>query len=227
MLESLKKQVLKANKDLPKHDLVKLTWGNVSAISDDRKFVIIKPSGIEFETTTPKDMVVLDLKGRIVEGKLKPSVDTPTHLVLYKRYKNINSIVHTHSTYATIFAQANQNIPCLGTTHADHFCGDIPLTRKLTKREIQNDYEYNTGLVIIETLKNASILKIPAILVANHGVFSWGRNTKDAIHNSVAVEEVAKMALFTLLLNKNSFIDSGILNKHFSRKNSKSAYYGQ
>lgn len=228
MLENLKRDVLKANLDLVKYNLVIFTWGNVSARSDDG-YIVIKPSGVSYESMKAEDMVVLDLNGDIVEGNLRPSSDTPTHLELYKRFADINGVCHTHSPHATSFAQAGKGIECFGTTHADYFYGTIPCTRELTQEETENEYEKNTGKVIIECIadKNAP-LNIPAILVQNHGVFSWGDSAGNAVHNAVVTEELAKMNFETLLLNPNKkSISQYTLDKHYNRKHGKNAYYGQ
>ncbi|GHV32248.1 L-ribulose-5-phosphate 4-epimerase [Spirochaetia bacterium] len=230
MLEELKERVCAANKKLPEHHLVTFTWGNVSAIDRKTGMVVIKPSGVEYDDLTPKNMVVVDLDGKIVEGKLNPSSDTPTHLVLYRAFDGIGGIVHTHSTYATIFAQANMNIPAQGTTHADYFYGDIPCTRHMTDREINGAYEYETGKVIVETFEKhkISFAQVPAVVVANHGPFSWGKDPLEAVHNAVVQEEVAKMALNVLLLNSNTAkIRQVLLDKHYLRKHGANAYYGQ
>ena len=226
MLEDIKQEVFEANLDLVKYNLVIFTWGNVSARMDD--FIIIKPSGVSYDKMKPSDMVVLDLNGNIVEGKYKPSSDTPTHLELYKAFSDIKGITHTHSNYATSFAQAGKEIECFGTTHADYFYGSIPCTRKLTKEETENNYEKNTGKVIIETFKDKNYIAIPGVLVNSHGVFSWGNSAKNSVHNAVVMEELAKMNLQTLMLNpENQPIPQYTLNKHYYRKHGKSAYYGQ
>lgn len=228
MYKDLKEKVLKANLDLPKYGLVTFTWGNVSAIDRERSIVAIKPSGIEYDVMGIDDIVILDLEGNIIEGKLKPSSDTPTHLELYKTFVNINGIVHTHSTYATSWAQAKREIPCYGTTHADYFYGNIPCTRSLTSIEIENQYEKNTGLVILEKFKNINPLVVPGVLVPNHGPFSFGYNATNAVHNAVVLEEVAKMAYFSENIEKNiKEAPSNIQNKHYFRKHGDNAYYGQ
>jgi L-ribulose-5-phosphate 4-epimerase len=227
MLEQLKEQVLQANLDLVKHGLVIFTWGNVSAIDREKELVVIKPSGVEYDKMKPKDMVVLNLYGQVVEGNLKPSSDTPTHLVLYRQFKNIGGVVHTHSEWATSWAQAGKGIPAIGTTHADYFYGEIPCTRKMTKEEIENEYELETGKVIIERFKDLNPDQIPGVLVNNHGPFSWGKNAGDAVHNAVVMEEVAKMTFRSLILNPNTEMDQKLLDKHFLRKHGKDAYYGQ
>ena len=230
MLEELKVKVLKANLELPKHKLITYTWGNVSEIDRDSGLVVIKPSGVSYEKMKTDDMVVVDLDGNVVEGKLNPSSDTPTHLELYKKYEGIGGVVHTHSVEATSFAQATRDIPLYGTTHADYFYGDIPCTRSLTKEEIEGEYEKNTGLVIIETIESRGINPVytPGILCANHGVFTWGDDSMEAVHNAVVIEEVAKMAFKTEVLNSNvSRAPEYLKDKHFFRKHGENAYYGQ
>lgn len=230
MLEELKEEVFKANLELPKKGLVLFTWGNVSAIDKKTKLIVIKPSGVDYETMRVEDMVVVDLDGNIVEGKLNPSSDTPTHIELYKSFTEIGGVVHTHSTNATIWSQSGRNIPAYGTTHADYFYGDIPCTRKMTSEEIRNEYEKNTGVVIIETFEKRKIDPkfVPGVLVNSHGPFSWGKNAKEAVHNSVVLEEVAKMAMFTEQLNKDvKQMQQDLLDKHFLRKHGENAYYGQ
>ena len=230
MLEELKEEVFKANLELPKKGLVLFTWGNVSAIDKKTKLIVIKPSGVDYETMRVEDMVVVDLDGNIVEGKLNPSSDTPTHIELYKSFTEIGGVVHTHSTNATIWSQSGRNISAYGTTHADYFYGDIPCTRKMTSEEIRNEYEKNTGVVIIETFEKRKIDPkfVPGVLVNSHGPFSWGKNAKEAVHNSVVLEEVAKMAMFTEQLNKDvKQMQQDLLDKHFLRKHGENAYYGQ
>ena len=230
MLEELKEEVFKANLELPKKGLVLFTWGNVSAIDKKTKLIVIKPSGVDYETMRVEDMVVVDLDGNIVEGKLNPSSDTPTHIELYKSFTEIGGVVHTHSTNATIWSQSGRNIPAYGTTHADYFYGDIPCTRKMTSEEIRNEYEKNTGVVIIETFEKRKIDPkfVPGVLVNSHGPFSWRKNAKEAVHNSVVLEEVAKMAMFTEQLNKDvKQMQQELLDKHFLRKHGENAYYGQ
>ena len=230
MLEELKKKVLKANLELPKRGLITYTWGNVSGIDRESGLVVIKPSGVSYDGMKASDMVVLDLDGNRVEGTLNPSSDTPTHLELYKKYPDLGGVVHTHSTSATSWAQAGRDIPLYGTTHADYFFGDIPCARSLTKKEIEGEYERNTGLVIIETLeeRNVNPVYTPGILVKNHGVFTWGKDADEAVHNAVVLEEVAKMATFTEMINKDADKAPEYLrDKHFYRKHGENAYYGQ
>lgn len=228
MLTNLKKEVLQANLDLFKSGLVTLTWGNASGISRSEGLIVIKPSGVEYDKLTIDDMVVVDLEGKIVEGNKRPSSDTPTHIELYKAFPEIGGIAHSHSTYATIFAQACKEIPCLGTTHADHFFGNIPPTRFLTKEEIEIDYEKNTGAVIIEKFREINYLNVPGILVAGHAPFCWGKNANDAVKNSIVLENVAKMALLTLHLNPEiKELPEYISQKHYQRKHGPNSYYGQ
>lgn len=227
MLEQLKEQVLQANLDLVKHGLVVFTWGNVSGIDRENGMMVIKPSGVPYVKMRPKDMVVLNLYGQVVEGELKPSSDAPTHLVLYRQFENIGGVVHTHSEWATSWAQAGYDIPALGTTHADYFYGEIPCTRKMTQEEIQNNYEQETGKVIVTRFKNLNPDEIPGVLVNNHGPFAWGTDADDAVHNAVVLEEVAKMAFRTLMLNPEAEMGKILLDKHFLRKHGKNAYYGQ
>lgn len=231
MLEQLKQTVYEANMLLPKHGLVTFTWGNVSAIHRDLGLIVIKPSGVDYEIMSPEDMVVVDLNGNLVEGNLNPSSDTPTHIELYKAFPNIGGIVHTHSRWATTFAQAGMGIPPLGTTHADYFYGEIPCTRKMTTEEISNSYEKETGTVIIEHFLNENLNpdQIPAALVYSHGPFAWGTDAKNAVHNAVVLEEVAFMAYHSLILRNNSLsnMQPELLDKHFLRKHGKNAYYGQ
>lgn len=227
MLEKLKDSVLKANLALVEHKLVIFTWGNVSGIDHDKKLVVIKPSGVSYDEMKSEDMVVVDLDGNIVEGRLKPSSDTPTHLILYKKFKNVGGIVHTHSQWATSWAQAGIGIPCFGTTHADYFYGEIPCTRKMKKAEIKENYEINTGEVIVECFKNLNPDNIPGVLVNNHGPFTWGVNADDAVHNAVVLEEVAKMAFRAKVLGINKPVKQVLLDRHFLRKHGKDAYYGQ
>lgn len=230
MLDNLKKEVFESNLELVKHNLVIFTWGNVSGIDRKNNLIVIKPSGVSYDEMTENDMVVVDFDGNVVEGNLKPSSDTQTHIELYKKYDEIGGIVHTHSTWATGWAQAKLDIVPLGTTHSDYFYGDIPCTRELTKNEVEYDYEKNTGLVILEELEKRDIqpLSVPGILVANHGPFSWGKDAKNAVHNAVVLEEVAKMNFISKSLNPNvSNINDYILDKHYLRKHGENAYYGQ
>ena len=227
MLEQLKEQVCQANLDLVKHKLVVFTWGNVSGIDRRSGLVVIKPSGISYENMKPKDMVVMNLYGQVVEGNLKPSSDTPTHLILYRQFLNIGGVVHTHSEWATSWAQAGKSIPAIGTTHADYFYGEIPCTRKMTEEEIKGEYELETGKVIIETFKNINPDQVPGVLVNNHGPFNWGTNAHNAVHNAVVLEEVAKMTFRSLQLNPETTMDQVLLDKHFLRKHGANAYYGQ
>ena len=230
MLKKLKEQVLEANLDLPKHNLVTFTWGNVSGIDRESGLVVIKPSGIPYEELKIEDLVVVDLEGRIVEGKMRPSSDTPTHLTLYRAFSQIGGIVHTHSPWATIWAQAGCPIPALGTTHADYYYGEIPCTRELTKEEINRAYELETGNVIIETFQTGGLdpVATPGVLVSNHAPFCWGKDAHQAVHNAVVLEEVAKMALHTFQLNPQIHaISQFLLDKHYLRKHGAHAYYGQ
>lgn len=227
MLEKLKEQVWQSNMDLVKHGLVIFTWGNVSGIDRSQNLIVIKPSGVEYDNMKPADMVVVDFEGNIVEGDYKPSSDTPTHLVLYKHFLNIGGIVHTHSEWATSWAQAGRGIPAIGTTHADYFYGEIPCTRKLTNSEIAKNYEVETGNVIIERFLEINPDNIPAVLVNNHAPFCWGKDVNDAVHNAVVLEEVAKMAFRSFVLNSSTVMDSELLDKHFLRKHGTNSYYGQ
>ena len=228
MLEELKQQVLEANLLLPKHDLVTFTWGNVSAIDREKGLVVIKPSGVSYETMKASDMVVVDLEGRVVEGSLRPSSDTPTHIELYKAFPAIGGIVHTHSRWATSFAQAGCAIAPMGTTHADYFYGPIPCTRSLSDDEITGEYEKNTGLVIIETFRDIDPDAVPGVLVRNHGPFAWGTSASNAVHNAVVMEEVAFMNYHAVTLRNDApCVSQGLLDKHYYRKHGKNAYYGQ
>jgi L-ribulose-5-phosphate 4-epimerase len=226
-LTHLKQAVFEANLALVKEGLVKLTWGNASGIDRVQGLVVIKPSGISYDEMTPEDMVVLDLEGNVINSKWKPSSDTATHLLLYKAFPAIGSIVHTHSEWATSWAQACLDIPCLGTTHADHFYGPVPCTRLLTPTEIQGEYELATGQVIAERFQNIDPLAVPAVLVAEHGPFCWGKSPAEALKHAIILEEVAKMAFRTVLLGKQSPVQSAILEKHYQRKHGPDAYYGQ
>ena len=226
MLEQLKKRVFEQNLALVKHGLVVLTWGNVSARDPESGMVVIKPSGVSYDTMKAEDMVVVDREGNVVEGNLRPSSDLPTHLYLYKTYPELGGIVHTHSTYATAFAQSGRVIPPYGTTHADAFYGPVPCARSLTDEEIGGAYEWNTGVVIDETVTDAAA--IPAVLVQNHGVFTWGKTPEKAVENAVTVEAVAKMALLTEALDPTATtVGQTLLDKHYFRKHGKNAYYGQ
>ncbi len=229
MLEKLKEEVYQGNMDLIKHGLVLFTWGNVSAIDREKNLVVIKPSGVDYATMKPSDMVVIDLDGNIVEGSYKPSSDTMTHLELYKNYENINSVVHTHSKWACIWAQACKSIPNLGTTHSDNFYGAIPVTRALTDDEINNEYELNTGKVIVETFKVNDITpeEIGAVVVAHHGPFSFAKTVRKAVENSAVMEYVAEMAYYTLDINEVVKMSKVIEDKHYLRKHGVNAYYGQ
>ncbi|HBR2914330.1 TPA: L-ribulose-5-phosphate 4-epimerase [Klebsiella pneumoniae] len=227
-MQQLKQQVFEANMDLPRYGLVTFTWGNVSAIDRQRGLVVIKPSGIAYESMTVDDMSVVDLQGHVVEGRRRPSSDTATHLALYRRYPDLGGVVHTHSTHATAWAQAGLAIPALGTTHADYFFGDIPCTRALSAQEVDEAYELNTGQVIIETLGDANPLHTPGIVVYQHGPFAWGKDAHEAVHNAVVMEEVARMAWIARGINPQlQPIDSWLMNKHFQRKHGPNAYYGQ
>ena len=228
MLEQLKQRVFEQNIALVKHNLVVLTWGNVSAIDRQSGLVVIKPSGVSYAEMKADDMVVVDLDGKVVEGKYRPSSDTPTHLWLYKQFADVGGVAHTHSTYATAWAQSGRAIPAYGTTHADAFFGDVPCTRALTQEEIVNDYELNTGKVITQAFVGIDPLSIPAVLVKNHGPFTWGATPEKAVENSVTLEQVAKMAHLTESLNgKAGRVDQHLLDKHYNRKHGKNAYYGQ
>jgi L-ribulose-5-phosphate 4-epimerase len=227
MLEELKEKVFKANLDLVKHGLVIFTWGNASAIDRDKSLVVIKPSGVDYDVMKASDMVVVDLDGNVVEGNLKPSSDTPTHLELYKKFEGIGGVVHTHSTYATAWAQTGMNLPILGTTHADYFYGDIPCSRSMSEREVTVDYEKETGTVIIETFANRNPIHVPGIIVKNHGPFTWGKDVNEAVHNSVVLEQIAKMDFISLQINPNADMNNHLVEKHFNRKHGANAYYGQ
>lgn len=228
MLESLKQKVYEANMELPKRGLITYTWGNVSGIDRETGYFVIKPSGVDYDLLKPEDMVVMDLEGNKIEGHLNPSSDTPTHIELYKAYPEIGGVVHTHSPWATSWAQADRYIPCYGTTHADYFYGDIPCARLLTENEIEENYEKNTGLVIVETIGDENPLFVPGILCSNHGPFTWGKDAHDAVHNAVVLEEVAKMASCTESINKSSSkAPQSMQDKHFMRKHGPNAYYGQ
>lgn len=228
MLEELKQKVYEANMELPKRGLITYTWGNASGIDRESGLFVIKPSGVDYDRLRPEDMVVMNLSGERVEGRLNPSSDTATHLELYRAYPEIGGVVHTHSTMATSWAQAGRGIPCYGTTHADYFYGEIPCARNLTEEEIEDGYERNTGLVIVETMEGKNPMHVPGILCKNHGPFTWGKDAAEAVHNAVVLEEVAKMAAFTELLNKAVQPAPRCLqDKHFMRKHGPKAYYGQ
>jgi L-ribulose-5-phosphate 4-epimerase len=227
MLEELKKSVCQANLDLVAHGLVILTWGNVSAIDRQSGLVVIKPSGVSYDNMKPEDMVVVDLEGNVVEGNLRPSSDTPTHLEIYKAFEQVGSVVHTHSTYATAWAQACRPIPNLGTTHADTFHQAVPCTDEMTKEQIEGTYEAQTGVSIVERFKDMDPMHTPAVLVAHHGPFTWGKTAKEAVQNSVILEEVAKMTSVTVALNADVEMNENLIEKHYNRKHGKNAYYGQ
>lgn len=229
MLEDLKQAVWEANLQLPKHNLVTFTWGNVSGIDCAKGLMVIKPSGVEYDALKPSDMVVVDLEtGKAVEGDLNPSSDTDTHLVLYRAFQNIGGVVHTHSRWATIFAQAGRGVPALGTTHGDYFYGEIPCTRRMTAEEIGGRYELETGNVIVERFRHLDPDSIPAVLVHSHGPFCWGKDANEAVHNAVVLEEVAFMAWHNLALDAVlPPMQQELLDKHFLRKHGKNAYYGQ
>lgn len=227
MLEQLKEKVLIANLELVEHQLVVFTWGNVSARDPESGYVVIKPSGLAYDQMEASDMVVLDGEGKLVEGKLKPSSDAPSHVELYRHFKEIGGVVHTHSEWATSWAQSGKGIPAYGTTHADYFYGELPCTRKLTSEEVERDYEANTGRVIVETFRKLDYRSIPGVLVNGHGPFTWGKDGLDAVHNAVVLEEVAKMAFRTELLGTHEPLDQFLLDKHYKRKHGKDAYYGQ
>ena len=230
MLDELKAEVLSANCDLPRYGLVTFTWGNVSGIDHDRGLVVIKASGVPYEGMTSDDLVVVDLEGVVVDGTRKPSSDTPTHIELYRQYAEIGGIVHTHSTWATSWAQAGRDIPAFGTTHADYFFGDVPCTRPLSNAEINGAYEYETARVIIETFTQRDLapLATPGVVICEHGPFSWGANAHDALHNAVVLEEVARLAYNTQVLSPEKMpISRALLTKHYQRKHGPKAYYGQ
>ncbi len=227
MLEELKEKVCRANLDLVKHGLVIFTWGNVSAIDRESGLVVIKPSGVSYDGMKPSDMVVVDLEGNVVEGELRPSSDTPTHLVLYKAFKEIGGIVHTHSTYATAWAQAGKDIPNIGTTHADYFHDAIPCTPDMTKEEVMRQYELETGNVIVRRFEGLNPVHTPGVLVKNHGPFSWGKDADQAVYNAVVMEQVAKMAFVAYSVNPDLTMNPLLIEKHFSRKHGPNAYYGQ
>ncbi len=228
MLEQLKVEVCRANLDLVGHGLVTLTWGNVSGISDDRQRVVIKPSGVSYDEMKPEHMVVVDLDGNVVDGDLRPSSDTPSHVLLYRHFDGIGGITHTHSSHASMFAQARVEIPCFGTTHADHFFGPVPIARPLTQQEVETAYEANTGQVIVERFAEIDPLEMPAVLVAGHGPFAWGKNAAESVKNAVALEAVAEMAIGTMSIRRDApALESYLLQKHHQRKHGANAYYGQ
>ena len=228
MLEQLKEKVLKANLQLPKHGLVTFTWGNVSEIDRESGLIVIKPSGVEYDEMKAEHMVVVDLDGNVVEGNLRPSSDTPTHIELYKAFPEIGGVIHTHSTWATSWAQAGRSIPAYGTTHADYFYGPIPTTRQLTKEEVEEAYEKNTGTVIIEAFEGKDPEAVPGVVVRGHGPFAWGKDANEAVHNAVVMERAAEMALKTEMLNPEAKpIEQYLLDKHYMRKHGPNAYYGQ
>ena len=227
MLEALKEKVFRANLDLVKHGLVIFTWGNVSAIDRENNLVVIKPSGVSYETMVAADMVVVDLDGNIVEGGLRPSSDMPTHLMLYKAFSEIGGIVHTHSTYATAWAQAGRDIPNIGTTHADYFHDAIPCTAEMSRAEVEGNYEKETGRVIVRCFKEIDPVHTPGVLVRNHGPFAWGRDAADAVHNAVVLEQVAKLAYLSYQINPALTMNPLLVEKHFNRKHGPNAYYGQ
>jgi L-ribulose-5-phosphate 4-epimerase len=228
MLEKLKQEVLQANLDLVKHGLVVLTWGNVSGIDREKNLIAIKPSGIDYKKLTDDDIVIVDLEGNVVEGNKRPSSDTPTHIEIYKAFKGICGVTHTHSNYATMFAQAYREIPCLGTTHADHFYGSIPLTRFLTKDEVEEAYEMNTGNIIVERFSKLNPVSTPGVLVAGHGPFAFGKDASDSVCNALILERIAEIAVGTFQINPNiKELPNYISEKHYQRKHGPNAYYGQ
>ena len=227
MLENIKERVLNANLKVKKEHLITLTWGNVSELDKETGYIVIKPSGVDYENMDVDDMVVVDLSGKIIEGRWNPSSDTPTHLELYRRFPEIGGIAHTHSRWATIFSQCGMDIPALGTTHADAFYGNIPCTRKMTFAEIEGNYELETGKVIAELFTNETINCIPGALVYSHGPFTWGKDAKDSVENAIILEEVAMMAWHTIVMNPDIKFQSELLDKHYLRKHGKNAYYGQ
>lgn len=227
MLEELKEKVCKANLELVGHGLVIFTWGNVSAIDRDSSLVVIKPSGVSYDDMKSEDMVVVDLDGNVVEGKLKPSSDTPTHLILYKSFPQIGGVVHTHSTYATAWAQAGKDIPNIGTTHADYFHDAVPCTEDMTRAEVEGAYELETGNVIVRRFAGLNPVHTPGVLVKNHGPFTWGKDASEAVHNAVVLEQVAKMSYIALGINPLLTMNPLLIEKHFSRKHGPNAYYGQ
>jgi len=227
MLKTLKEEVFQANIDLVKHGLVIFTWGNVSGIDRESGLVVIKPSGVSYDNMKADDMVIVDLSGKVIEGNLKPSSDTPTHLEIYKAFPSAGGVVHTHSTYATSWAQAGLDVPIIGTTHADYFGESIPCTRDMTEAEVKGEYEKETGTVIIERFQSINPAHVPGVLVKNHGPFSWGKDADDAVHNAVVMEQVSKMASISYQLNPNLTMNPLLVEKHFFRKHGPGAYYGQ
>lgn len=227
MLEQLKQEVYKANMDLVKHGLVIFTWGNVSGIDREKGLVVIKPSGVDYDVMKPEDMVVVDLEGNVVEGQLKPSSDTPTHLAIYRAWHEVGGVVHTHSTFATAWAQAGLDIPNIGTTHADYFHEAIPCTDDMTEEEVKGAYELETGNVIIKRFEGMNPMHTPGVLVKNHGPFAWGKDAHDAVHNAVVMEQVAKMASIAFAANPNLTMNPLLIEKHYLRKHGPNAYYGQ
>ena len=227
MLEKFKEEVFRANLDLVKHGLVIFTWGNVSGIDRESGLVVIKPSGVDYDVMKASDMVVVDLDGNVVEGNLRPSSDTPTHIALYKAFPEIGGVVHTHSTYATAWAQAGIDLPNIGTTHADYFHNAIPCTSDMTAEEVNGDYELETGNVIVKRFEGINPMHTPGVLVKNHGPFAWGKDPHDAVHNAVVMEQVAKMASIAYLVNPHLTMNELLVEKHFNRKHGPNAYYGQ
>ena len=227
MLEELKEKVCRDNLDLVRHGLVIFTWGNVSAIDRQSGLVVIKPSGVSYDNMKPSDMVVVDLDGKVVEGDLNPSSDTPTHLVLYKAFPEIGGVVHTHSTYATAWAQAGIDLPNIGTTHADYFHDAVPCTADMSRPQVEGEYELETGNVIVERFKGLNPVHTPGVLVKNHGPFTWGKDAFEAVHNAVVLEQVAKMAFISFSVNPSLTMNPLLVEKHFSRKHGPNAYYGQ
>lgn len=227
MFNELKNRVFEANMELAKSGLVVGTWGNVSEIDREKNVIAIKPSGVSYNIMKSSDIVIVDLDGNIIDGQLNPSSDTPTHIELYKNFKDIGGITHTHSSFAVSFAQAGKNITALGTTHHDYFFGDVPCTRNMTKEEIETNYELNTGKIIVETFKNINPIHVPAVLVNQHGPFTWGKSAKESVFHSIVLEEVSKMAINTFTLNKNVEVNKYLQTKHFERKHGENSYYGQ
>ena len=228
MLEDLRQTVLKANLEIVKLGLVVHTWGNVSAKDHETGLIAIKPSGVSYDNLAVEDIPIVDPEGKVVDGKLNPSSDTPTHLELYRHFSEILSVVHTHSPHATSWAQAGKPLPCYGTTHADNFYGTVPITRPMEKYEIENDYELMTGRVIVETFLNVNYMQIPAVLVRSHGVFTWGKSAEEAVLNNLVLEESARMALYTQMINSETMqMDQNLIDKHYLRKHGKNSYYGQ